>query len=272
MHRSLVDDGLACFGAGEFSGADGGFRDRRLRSHGVVFVSEGAGVYVDGSGRTSDVRAPALISLFPAVPHGYASPSGWTEHWLLFGGAMTTALEDAAALSRWAPVRRLHRMPAGLTEGFRQLSSLLTATDRLAQLSASAIVLGLVAASAEEDVDQYRSDPLVRALTADASETMSVAGRARRLGVSPAELRARVKSATGLTPHGLIVNARITQARNLLASTDRSIESIARSVGYDDPAYFSRIFAFREGVPPAGFRALQRRLAGASDAVNGTTL
>jgi AraC family transcriptional regulator, transcriptional activator of pobA len=40
-----------------------------------------------------------------------------------------------------------------------------------------------------------------------------------------------------------------------LLRTSASVESIARSVGFDDLAYFSRFFKRRTGVTPSSFRA-----------------
>lgn len=256
----LVDHGLACLGAGEFSGPHSGFRDRRLRSHAVVFVSEGNGQYVDERGRRVEVTAPAVIQLFPHGGHGYSSPSGWTEHWMLFSGATTEALVSMGVLDRAEPVRALRDTPSGLRTSFAELRTLISSTDRFTQLAASAVAMRLLVAGAEAMADDDRSDPLVRAFIADAAMSLSVASRAIRLRVSVGELRARVRAATGLTPHGLIVATRISRAQGLLATTDVPVHAVARSVGYDDPAYFTRLFAEREGLPPGEFRAQHRRL------------
>jgi AraC family transcriptional activator of pobA len=39
--------------------------------------------------------------------------------------------------------------------------------------------------------------------------------------------------------------------------TIRSVEDIAREIGFDDPAYFSRFFRKRTGVSPAAWRQAQ---------------
>ena len=45
-----------------------------------------------------------------------------------------------------------------------------------------------------------------------------------------------------LSPHKYLLNIRLTQAKFLLIQTNINISEIGKSVGYDDPFYFSRIF------------------------------
>ena len=49
------------------------------------------------------------------------------------------------------------------------------------------------------------------------------------------------------------------RAKELLAATDLPVAAVARRVGYDDPACFSRLFTRRVGLAPVRFRAQQGR-------------
>jgi AraC-like DNA-binding protein len=44
------------------------------------------------------------------------------------------------------------------------------------------------------------------------------------------------------------------EARRMLAYTTGSVSDIAHQLGFDDPAYFSRLFAKRCGQSPSGYR------------------
>jgi len=46
----------------------------------------------------------------------------------------------------------------------------------------------------------------------------------------------------------------MAEARTLLLSTDRSVESIATAVGFCDPAHFNRRFRQVHGMPPGRWR------------------
>jgi AraC-like DNA-binding protein len=79
---------------------------------------------------------------------------------------------------------------------------------------------------------------------------------AAELGLTVAELREAVRLSTGSTPQEVILTTRLNVAKSLLAETDLPVAAIAREVGYDDPAYFRRLFTARVGQPPRTFRRI----------------
>ncbi|GAA3316202.1 helix-turn-helix domain-containing protein [Nonomuraea dietziae] len=66
-----------------------------------------------------------------------------------------------------------------------------------------------------------------------------------------------VRRLAGCSPKDYLAVDQAHQGQDLLAGSELSIASIARRVGYDDPAYFTRIFTRRAGLPPSEFRAQQ---------------
>ncbi|WP_344250115.1 AraC family transcriptional regulator [Isoptericola hypogeus] len=260
----LRDHGLVCLGAGEQSDARTGFSNRRLDSHALVFVSSGAGEYHDRRVGRRTVSSPAVIRVPPGRLHGYGpAPDGWTEHWLLFDGVTVRALLDLGAFDTRRPVAQLRQMPAEVPEFFAELRGVLESARRSARVTASALCLRLIALAAEveihdEDADRV-ADRVIAALREHAADRIEIAERARRLGLSPATLRAVVHEATGRSPHEFIVTTRIERAQDLLVRTELPVGAIGAAVGYDDPAFFSRLFARKAGVPPTEFRAQHTR-------------
>src|SRR5699024_11950040 len=106
VSRALRDGSLSCRGAGEQAGSLRHTRARRrLATHALVFVTEGSGQFVGEDGRRQGVQAPAVMWLFPGVPHDYGPDrQGWREHWVLFEGIGARAMESVGAWSRSAPV------------------------------------------------------------------------------------------------------------------------------------------------------------------------
>jgi len=58
----------------------------------------------------------------------------------------------------------------------------------------------------------------------------------------------------GISPWDYLNRYRIKQAKELLTNTQDSITSVALRVGFNDPAYFSRVFRKQVGQSPSTFR------------------
>ena len=68
----------------------------------------------------------------------------------------------------------------------------------------------------------------------------------------------------GLTYAGVVQRARCAAAQEMLRHPDRTIADVARTLGYSDPAHFTRAFRRWTGDTPRAFR---RRGRGAKAAV-----
>ena len=96
--------------------------------------------------------------------------------------------------------------------------------------------------------------PRLRALLVRDLAAASVPAAARALGVSPRSLQ-RHLAAAGTSFRRELRRARIEAARELLAGTRATVESVARSVGCESPSSFIRMFRSITGETPATFRA-----------------
>lgn len=82
----------------------------------------------------------------------------------------------------------------------------------------------------------------------------SPAAYAAQLGVHPNHLATAVRAASGLPP-GEWIRARIVlEAQCLLGNTTRAVKEVAAELGYDDEAYFSRLFKKEVGVSPRDYQ------------------
>lgn len=86
-------------------------------------------------------------------------------------------------------------------------------------------------------------------------ERWSVADYAEALAVTPTHLNRITRAATGDTASHLILNRLIREARRNLVYTNLPVSTIAYALGFEDPAYFSRVYAAATGVSPRAFRA-----------------
>ncbi|WP_328995394.1 helix-turn-helix transcriptional regulator [Kribbella sp. NBC_01245] len=186
VHRRL---GLFCLGAGEGQNPPEPSPERALGCHAAVLLRSGHGALLHSPRRQLvEVRAPAVLWLFPGVLHGYRpAGAGWTQAWVLFDGPATAAYGALGYLDPDRPVLPLGTAPSG------------PYGDRLRVEKAFAQLLDL-------------------------------------------------------TPQELILGVRLNEAKALLTGSTLTIATIAHRIGYDDPAYFSRLFTTRVGQSPRTFR------------------
>lgn len=77
---------------------------------------------------------------------------------------------------------------------------------------------------------------------------------AAELGMSEDYLSRAFSQELGLSPWDYLNRYRVAQARDLLRHTPDSVTVIGRRVGFQDPAYFSRVFRRIVGVSPNAYR------------------
>ncbi|MDR1882538.1 MAG: AraC family transcriptional regulator, partial [Prevotella sp.] len=99
-----------------------------------------------------------------------------------------------------------------------------------------------------------------KSLLADHLKTVkSPAQYASMLHLSPSYLNEAVKGVTGFPVSYWIQYAVTLEAKRLLFYTEKSISEVAFELGYDDNAYFTRLFTKASGVSPTRFRANYRK-------------
>jgi len=88
---------------------------------------------------------------------------------------------------------------------------------------------------------------------------------AKLLGVSPTHLNRTVKQMTGATTQDMVAKRLIETARRDLIAMPSSVQHIGYSLGFSDPAYFSRFFLKMTGETPRTFRLRERERLAALD-------
>ncbi len=84
---------------------------------------------------------------------------------------------------------------------------------------------------------------------------VSVDELAARAGMSPRTFARRFKAATGESPLGYLHRLRIDAARHLLERRAKGIREVGRAVGYEDAAFFRRLFMRYAGITPRAYRS-----------------
>ncbi|WP_366554467.1 GlxA family transcriptional regulator [Aquibaculum sediminis] len=109
---------------------------------------------------------------------------------------------------------------------------------------------------------QPHADSVVRRaedwLTRNFREPNAVSGVVSACSIPERTLKRRFKAATGAPLLVHVQNLRIEEAKRLLEATATSADEIAALVGYDNPAFFRRLFKRFTGLTPGAYRRLFR--------------
>lgn len=81
-----------------------------------------------------------------------------------------------------------------------------------------------------------------------------VASMTARSGLKPRTFARRFLAATGYHPVEYVHALRVEEAKQMLETDTIGVEEIGRVVGYEDPAFFRRLFKRKAGVTPAAYR------------------
>ncbi len=240
---------------------------RTLDHHVAVVVSAGGGWFRRPRRTPPHRRRPAVAharrtsTTTDPTPAGMSASSTWP-------GGPPPRTPNSATSNPTAPSCRSPTPPAPVPPSAASPAPPTAATPSW-RIETGAAVHGRPRRPAPRRADLADGDPVLHALARDAFQPLSVAEHAARHGMTPAELASSPSAAGGagrsrrLPPRGV----RLGHAKELLAATELPVAAVARRVGYDDPAYFSRLFTRRVGMAPsasANSRAALSPAAGAT--------
>ncbi len=85
----------------------------------------------------------------------------------------------------------------------------------------------------------------------------SVSSYAEKLFVAPKSLAKRLQVLEYPSPSQIIKDRLVLEAKRQLKFSSKTVREIAFELGFEDPAYFSRLFSKNAGVSPAKYRQLE---------------
>jgi AraC-like DNA-binding protein len=173
---------------------------------------------------------------------------------------------NSASSSLVLPLVTPLRQPKQMRERLEKLIQIYQTQTQLefsAQLLTNEVICGALATIAEDaafsgfsagsKIEQHIM-ALLTGLTVSKPAQLSSADLAEKCGMSQTAFRQAFQKVTGRNPHQYFEQLRIERAAQALLQTERSINSIARAEGYDDPYHFSRVFKRVMGASPNQFR------------------
>jgi AraC-like DNA-binding protein len=125
---------------------------------------------------------------------------------------------------------------------------------------------GWLAAARDEGVGRA-----LAAIHAEPARAWTLAGLAKRAGMSRSVFAERFARLLSETPLGYLARWRMQLAARLLETTDDTVLQVAMSVGYESEAAFARAFKRELGSPPARYRNERRELYGRAEHAKGAS-
>ncbi len=234
------------------------------------WLSAGGGV-MSCDGRATRFHSPCLLLLPAGVVHGFA----WDQD--TAGLVITVETKRLEALANWdTALSRLFAMPRAVPLGVLAHEEIDWLVTRLRQENAAAapghraaidawlIALMVTAIRGLPVLDEAQgSNPthhraLMSRFRARIEERFRlrepVSAYAEGLNVTISRLQTVCGKIAGQTPSDMIDERVMREAKRSLLYTDISVSEIAYSLGFSDPAYFTRFFTRHEGQSPGRFR------------------
>jgi AraC-like DNA-binding protein len=226
----------------------------------VIVCVDGAGWCRLPSGRFEIGPGQAVV-IPPGVPHSYGAAASrpWTIWWLHLGGADVGELVGATLADSDRPVIHVgdvYQAVSLVDDVLGRMERDDSVRSRQAAAGSAWHLLALLAAD-QTGAPAGRSDAIEQArqyLRENVGARTSVAELAALARLSPSHFAALFRRATGTGVLQYQTRLRMSRARELLDTTDRSIAEIARALGYADPFYFSRQFRSVHGTSPSDYR------------------
>lgn len=237
---------------------------RHSRLHQVLLISRGGG---RGTMEGQDVRLRPMAAI--NVPAGHVH--GWeftrgTQGWVVTiateildeviapSEGLSRVLSQAAVLRATPALRRL------MQEIFTEYDGRNFARAHVLK-ALSAALLGLVArqlAAQTSHAAGSAGDRLVDRFEAlideHYREHWAVTRYAAALKVTPTHLSRLTRDAFGCPASHMIRDRLVREARRQLVYTNMPVSKVAYSLGFNDPAYFTRTFTVATGLSPSEFR------------------
>jgi AraC-like DNA-binding protein len=265
-------DDLIIWNAGAKRAARSGF-GTLIRDHYLILhIVDGKGVLKTGD-RTFLARAGQGFIVPPETVHHYESTGAepWAYFWFSFHGIKAEHFIQKAGLSYEQPVYTLEDK-TGIFKTLRgyvelgwlhdsrpcseltKMKVLALLYQYFAQLTEAAVLKEQSAGKGKEAHKEQYIKKAIQFIEMNFYKKISIADIAGYVGLNPSYLGQLFKQQIQLSPQQFLCRFRIDKAVQYMNNPAASIKEIARSVGYEDPYLFSRIFRQIKGMPPTEFR------------------
>lgn len=228
----------------------------------MVLLAEGeAAVEIDFE--LKRLKCGDLLIVSPWQVHNRPAEETWmADGWMLAISPEMLTEPEAKAIDEYAVSTSLFHPDKDTASEIAVLCGMMERNRGKSNISVAlasavkSIVLASVASGEESAPGRYRAITLrfKKLLDLHLTEEKRPKTYASMLHISEVYLNEAVKGSTGISAGAYIRQRAMVQARRQLAYTSLSSKEIAYALGYEDYAWFSKLFKKYAGVSPSDYR------------------
>ncbi|MDF2924141.1 MAG: AraC family transcriptional regulator [Paenibacillaceae bacterium] len=225
----------------------------------MILICDGV-LQLQVNGRTYALSAGQLCLIPPGLPHMLETPLGYHQLGINLQSAPDSRGMIALLKEHFTDFRIFDRMQwlAGRPDLAAECCSLaLLSKMRTAHRMDELILSCLEEPRTDAVLSPFRAE-LLQLLNASINQRITLDRLSRQLSVSSSHLERLCRREFGCSVIELYNRIRMNEACLQLAGSVQSLESIACSLGFYDPAHFSRFFKQRMKISPLQYRRQYR--------------
>ena len=232
--------------------------------HLLIYCMDGrADLWVEG--RPHQVKKGDLVLLPKDCVHSYAASDDdpWTLFWVHFDGTLSQAFIDNFGYSFEQPTCPLGLLPRVIADfetllavrksGFSQRVYIHVANHLRRLLTYIAVQMPKIHGGGQG----FHLDEVHGLMMHHLHGELDLDQLARHMNLSRFYFAKRYKEMTGVSPIQQFIRFKMEHAEYLLDTTNKPVSDVARTLGYEDPYYFSRLFKKVIGLSPREYRRLR---------------
>ncbi len=204
----------------------------------------------------------ACIIYKPNTPQYYSCECESTQDWFRIVGNMDGIMEKYGLSYNTVYYPENYEFISSLT---RKMEFELTSRDDFyddicnAYLTQFLILLsrGISPKEEKSNINTQTRTQLIRLrrqIQREYNKRWTITDMAKFINLSPSYLHAAYKRFFDISPLNDLIAIRIEQACTMLSDTQKSVNEIAVSLGYNNPSHFIRQFTKKEGISPYKYR------------------
>ncbi len=238
---------------------------RVLDNYKIVMAVEGSG-YFEQEGKKYCISEGDVFVLFPSIKHYYyANPEDpWTLMWVSFNGQACPTIMNSLRIAPDSAVIKSAASPNIKLALNNIIDSLENNTKEYIfravgylYILFSELLANIEKDKSNEPLKKIKDDAIDEAtmfIKLNYYNPINVDMLCRHVNYSRSCFSRRFKMETGLSVPQYVNRIRLIKAKNLLENTNLSMKEIAKSVGFDDALYFSRVFKKFMGTSPIYYK------------------